>query len=172
MPRRKDAGPSARTNLTGAEAVEIYKSYDDLSDTKLARKYTVSTRAVYNVHHRRSHCVATAPHWSREQCQAYFAAPVKVSPRTKLDAAAAVEIYHLYGLHSAAVVAARYHVSPKAVRDIWDGVSWKRATFPYWLPARQAQERAAHALTAQAHPAAAAPAPVPPPPTPSAAPRA
>ena len=170
MPRRpKNAPPSSRRNLTDAEAVEVYKNRAALSDTILARKYAVSTRAVFNVRHHHSHCVATAPHWSREQREAYFAAPRKVSPRTTLDAAAAVEIYHLVALHSAAAVAARYRVSPKAVRDIWNGLSWKRATFQYWLPARQDEERAAHALTAQTNPAAAAPAPVPPPsPTPSA----
>ena len=34
--------------------------------------------------------------------------------------------------HTAAVLAAKYGITPKAIRDIWTRKSWSQATRPYW----------------------------------------
>ena len=72
-------------------------------------QYGCSTRAVRNVRNRDSHAEATLPYWTLPQRQAFLhAAQLPVAPPSKrvtLTAAAAVEIYVLRGVHSAAALA-------------------------------------------------------------------
>ena len=73
-------------------------------------QYGCSTRAVRNVRNRDSHAEATLTYWSLPQREAFLqAAQLPVTPRPSkrvtLTAAAAVEIYVLRGVHSAAALA-------------------------------------------------------------------
>ena len=62
-------------------------------------------------------------------------------PRVVLNGQQAREIFHLKHHHSdkfpsqhsaSKALAARYHVSPKTIRDIWQGRSWLEATSDLW----------------------------------------
>ena len=50
---------------------------------------------------------------------------------------------HRYGsLHAASIIFAKqYHVSPKAIRDIWKGRSWLEATYALWDAAERPTRR-------------------------------
>ena len=69
-------------------------------------------------------------------------------PRNVLTEIQAREIFKLQinhgfsSLHAASIVfATKYHVSPKAIRDIWTGRSWLDATFSLWNENERPQKR-------------------------------
>ena len=64
--------------------------------------------------------------------------------RGSLTAKNAVEIYKMKkhetskcAASMAASMAAKYSVTPKAVRDIWTHVTWTTATWPFWTTKHQ-----------------------------------
>ena len=65
---------------------------------------------------------------------------VTVHWHLRLTAKNAVEIYKMKKHKtpkSAASMAAKYSVTPKAVRDIWTHVTWTTATWPFWTTKHQ-----------------------------------
>ena len=61
--------------------------------------------------------------------------PGLVSGRVRLKADQAVHIFNQRSTktkHTAALLAAEYGITPKAIRDIWNKKSWSQDTRPYW----------------------------------------
>jgi hypothetical protein len=69
-------------------------------------------------------------------------------PKLVLTEQNAINIFHLNNKHSfptahaaSCFLASKYHVSSKAIRDIWSGRSWLETTYDHWKHGEQPQRR-------------------------------